>query len=215
MTQNLNYLLVRPQSFTARPSLTLVYTWAALLTILQVHLWKKQGHVPSPALPSTPVCSTFPSNHLPRGNTCFRRLLRRPLIWRDKILVDHLRDRLETRSPKPSPSQALSPEHPPWAGVVTYNNTEMFLRDVFANKRDGVFVEVGAQDGLWLSNTWWLEAVMGWRGLLIEADPHNYMKLRNAPRAAVTFQGCVTPALFTSQVCEGEGVSELWRDRKR
>ncbi|XP_063861708.1 uncharacterized protein LOC135101544 [Scylla paramamosain] len=177
-------------SFTGRPPFTVFYTWAALLTVLQVHLWEDQrpAHSPAPAPPSTPPCKT-----------CFRRLLRRPLIWRDKALLDHLRGRLETCSPTLSPWSALSPEHPPWAGVVSYNTTETFLRSVFASKRDGVFVEVGAQDGLWLSNTWWLEAVMGWRGLLIEADPHNYMKLRTAPRAATTFQGCVTPSLLTTQ----------------
>ena len=81
-----------------------------------------------------------------------------------------------------------------------------------------MFVEVGAQDGLWLSNTWWLEAVMGWRGLLIEADPHNYLKLKNSPRTAVTFQGCVTPSLLTTQVCkreEWEEGSDLWRNMNK
>lgn len=64
----------------------------------------------------------------------------------------------------------------------------------------GVFVEVGAQDGLWLSNTWWLEAERGWRGLLIEADPQNYLNLRMAPRNSTTLAACVTASLLTKQV---------------
>ncbi len=63
-----------------------------------------------------------------------------------------------------------------------------------------MFVEVGAQDGLWLSNTWWLEAERDWRGLLIEADPHNYHRLRMSPRNSTTLSACVTSGLFTSQV---------------
>ena len=45
--------------------------------------------------------------------------------------------------------------------------------------RDGFFVELGAGDGIYLSNTFWLEQVKGWRGLLIEGDPRNVVKPRD------------------------------------
>lgn len=37
--------------------------------------------------------------------------------------------------------------------------------------REGTFIEVGAFDGVRSSNTFYLERVLGWRGLCIEADP--------------------------------------------
>lgn len=37
-------------------------------------------------------------------------------------------------------------------------------------RSDGVFVEIGAADGVENSNTWWCEQI-GWRGVLVEANP--------------------------------------------
>lgn len=42
------------------------------------------------------------------------------------------------------------------------------LWEVFRHRRSGYFIEVGAYDGVTLSNTFFLEQ-MGWRGLLVEA----------------------------------------------
>lgn len=39
---------------------------------------------------------------------------------------------------------------------------------VFNGKRDGFFVEAGAGDGLWISNTLLLERRYGWSGILVE-----------------------------------------------
>lgn len=40
--------------------------------------------------------------------------------------------------------------------------------DYILNKKNGLFVEVGACDGLALSNTYWLEKNKNWRGILCE-----------------------------------------------
>jgi FkbM family methyltransferase len=47
----------------------------------------------------------------------------------------------------------------------------------FSTKTNGVFVEVGAYDGLFVSNTWGL-AKAGWTGHLIEPNPHMAAKCR-------------------------------------
>lgn len=47
--------------------------------------------------------------------------------------------------------------------------------EVFGYKTDGIFVEVGAYDGLTYSNTCGF-AYAGWRGLYIEADPQSASK---------------------------------------
>jgi FkbM family methyltransferase len=51
--------------------------------------------------------------------------------------------------------------------------------------RPGTFVELGAFDGLTLSNTLLLESCYNWTGLLIEASPSNYKKLSSPAVARV------------------------------
>ena len=46
-------------------------------------------------------------------------------------------------------------------------------------------VEIGANDGLHMSNSWFFEHYLGWRSLCIEANPMTYRRLvRNRPRCA-------------------------------
>lgn len=52
-------------------------------------------------------------------------------------------------------------------------------RAAFGLKRDGVFVEVGANDGYFCSNVWGL-ARAGWRGLCFEPEPEMAVKCRKA-----------------------------------
>lgn len=42
----------------------------------------------------------------------------------------------------------------------------------------GIFVDVGASDGIEHSNTYWLEKEKGWDGICVEADPRVIEKLR-------------------------------------
>src|SRR5262245_16055929 len=58
---------------------------------------------------------------------------------------------------------------------------EWIIRDFFRDKRNGVFVDVGANDYKFLSNTFYLETVLGWSGLAIEPQlsfEENYRKYR-------------------------------------
>jgi FkbM family methyltransferase len=43
--------------------------------------------------------------------------------------------------------------------------------------QNGFFVELGANDGLNQSNTFYFEKFKGWKGVLVEPSPHNYLKL--------------------------------------
>jgi FkbM family methyltransferase len=50
----------------------------------------------------------------------------------------------------------------------------------------GSFIEAGGNDGLTQSNTYWFERFRGWRGLLVEALPHQAQLCRaNRPLAEV------------------------------
>jgi len=62
----------------------------------------------------------------------------------------------------------------------------------FVGERRGTFVELGAFDGVTQSNTAWLEAHRGWRGILIEAIPEAYEQcVCNRPLATVVNCACV------------------------
>lgn len=54
------------------------------------------------------------------------------------------------------------------------------------------FLEVGANDGYSQSNTYFLERVRGWNGILIEPIPHLYESCRRVRRAHVVHAACVT-----------------------
>ena len=49
---------------------------------------------------------------------------------------------------------------------------------VSGEKRGGYFVEIGAADGVNLSNSWLLEQAMDWRGVLAEPNPRFFESLR-------------------------------------
>lgn len=48
---------------------------------------------------------------------------------------------------------------------------EWIVRDFFEDRRDGVFVDVGAGNYLRNSNTYYLETALGWRGVAFDAQP--------------------------------------------
>lgn len=85
------------------------------------------------------------------------------------------------------------------------------IEEVFAGKRGGFFVELGAADGLFDSNTFVLEKRYGWRGLLIEPNPLNYRKIGGIHRRTATAVPlAVDPAGGTLEfVLDGQGSSLL------
>jgi len=60
--------------------------------------------------------------------------------------------------------------------------------------RGGYYVELGANDGLTQSNTYFLERAYGWRGLLIEPAPQNFLKClaNRSPLNVVRCAACVS-----------------------
>lgn len=54
----------------------------------------------------------------------------------------------------------------------------------FPDKRDGVFVDIGAYDGVTWSNSLFFERELGWRGLCVEASPRRYALYRQSGRHA-------------------------------
>jgi len=83
-------------------------------------------------------------------------------------------------------------------------NHEMDLRlDArFGHQRDGFFVEAGACDGFYESNTYFLERARGWSGLLIEPTPVFARAARRARRGADVVQCALVPDGFAEEFVE-------------
>ncbi len=69
---------------------------------------------------------------------------------------------------------------------------DVFVAAHFAHKRCGYFVDVGAYDGKYLSNTYQLEKVLGWTGICIEPLDHAFGGLK-ANRSCI----CVQAAAYS------------------
>ena len=68
--------------------------------------------------------------------------------------------------PRPEISRTFYPQQP----TCQISNMWLIFETFFGQRTEGLFVEVGAFDGVLYSNTWGL-AARGWRGLLIEPVP--------------------------------------------
>lgn len=75
-------------------------------------------------------------------------------------------------------------------------------------KRGGVFVDIGANDGVEISNTHQLETEYGWTGIAVEPIPSVFEKLR-ANRRCHLVNGCVTPQAGRAKFIEMVGGTHM------
>lgn len=74
----------------------------------------------------------------------------------------------------------------------SYSQIRQDLLALFAiGERQGYFVEFGACDGVYLSNTFLLETYYGWNGLLVEPSKH-YNKILRKKRTSQIDELCVS-----------------------
>lgn len=71
-----------------------------------------------------------------------------------------------------------------------YQQDQYIYENFFKNKRNGVFVDIGAHDGVTLSNTYFFEKFMGWTGICVEPIPEVYDRLK-INRNCLCIQGCI------------------------
>ncbi|MGN6267189.1 MAG: FkbM family methyltransferase [Ginsengibacter sp.] len=86
------------------------------------------------------------------------------------------------------------------------NGQDKFLLKLFKNKKEGFFLDVGAYDGRYYSNTWLFEKDMNWNGICIEPNPSVFEKLEKN-RRCVTINCCVykSAGFFNFLLVEGYG----------
>ena len=76
-------------------------------------------------------------------------------------------------------SQALKDKYGP--SKNSYSEEEWCIRDFFNDRKDGFFVDVGANDYKVTSNTYYLETVLSWKGIAVEPQRQfeaDYVKYR-------------------------------------
>jgi len=72
-----------------------------------------------------------------------------------------------------------------------FGQDKWIIERLFPSKRNGFFVDIGANDGITLSNTYFLEK-KGWNGLAVEPIPPVYEKLVKN-RQCIAVNGCIAP----------------------
>ena len=73
---------------------------------------------------------------------------------------------------------------------------EIKLDNLFKKKENGIFIELGANDGLRQSNTAFLEKSRGWKGLLIEPSLKAFELCKtNRPNSICIHGACVEPEI--------------------
>ncbi|KAK7085830.1 hypothetical protein SK128_000469 [Halocaridina rubra] len=92
----------------------------------------------------------------------------------------------------------LDHDNPVNVGYNTYLNTSLgfpplhkLIKVIFDGRPPGFFVEAGALDGEYLSNTLYLEMEKGWKGLLVEPDKKMFNRLLQKNRKAWTANCCL------------------------
>lgn len=68
----------------------------------------------------------------------------------------------------------------------------------FKNKKSGVFVDIGAHDGVTLSNTCFFEKELGWTGICVEPLSGVFEELK-ANRGCICIKGCIAPTSGKAQ----------------
>jgi len=86
---------------------------------------------------------------------------------------------------------------------------DRFLNETFfKNRTNGIFLDIGAHDGKTLSNTFFFEKTLNWRGLCIEPHPKVFNALKEN-RSCVLVEGCAWKEDTTKTFRMIEGYSEM------
>lgn len=96
--------------------------------------------------------------------------------------------------------------------IALYKSQDMqdlFLdRWVFRGLENGVFVDIGAHDGITCSNTWFFEKQRNWRGVCVEPNSAVFKRLR-ANRSAHSVDCCIAARTGTEKFQRIAGYSEM------
>jgi len=89
-----------------------------------------------------------------------------------------------------------------------YEQDRFLNENYFKSKTDGVFVDIGAHDGKTLSNTFFYEKALNWKGLCIEPLPKVFKQLEQN-RSCILVEGAAWKEDTTKTFRVIEGYAEM------
>ncbi|MBS1488663.1 MAG: FkbM family methyltransferase [Bacteroidetes bacterium] len=89
-----------------------------------------------------------------------------------------------------------------------YGQDKALAEVIFRNKTHGVFLDIGANDGVTYSNTYFFEKELKWNGVCIEPLPHTFEKLKQNRDCIV--ENCAVGAKNSKEIfLEISGYAEM------
>lgn len=114
--------------------------------------------------------------------------------------------------------QPMCDAYKPKSGVLTWGDAgtkisqisqDTTVAEIFKYKRNGVYVDIGASDGIEYSNSYFLDKCHGWSGLMVDANWIRYMGLAGAGRSGDIVYGCVMDKDCTQKFTIAAGLSSV------
>lgn len=97
----------------------------------------------------------------------------------------------------------------PFAPYYSQCGQDKYVNEVLLhNKRNGIFVDIGAHDGISYSNTYYFEKELGWTGICIEPHPDRFAELEKN-RSATCIKACVANFTGTADFLKISGGPEM------
>ncbi len=97
---------------------------------------------------------------------------------------------------------------PSLEGGLAACGQDILVHELLGHKRDGVFIDIGANDGVTISNTLYFEKEFGWTGLAVEPIPNIFDKLKQNRNCNVV-HGCITPTPGNAKFIEVVGAPNM------
>lgn len=92
---------------------------------------------------------------------------------------------------------------------VSQSKQDRFLdKYVFKGKKNGTFLDIGAYDGLDLSNTYYFEKELDWTGICVEPLPHIFARLQKN-RNCVCVNACISNKIGNAKFMWVDGDAEM------
>ncbi|MFC1842080.1 FkbM family methyltransferase [Candidatus Dependentiae bacterium] len=89
-----------------------------------------------------------------------------------------------------------------------YKQDKYIHENFFGHKKNGTFVEIGASDGIKISNTLFFEQYLEWDGICVEPMPHFFKQLEKN-RSCICIEGCIADFNGTAKFLQVHGYANM------
>jgi FkbM family methyltransferase len=142
---------------------------------------------------------------LREGGDCYRRAMYLSYLKSLPLGYDEILQRADLASVRAGRAGVV----PDIASYKSENLQDLFLdRWVFRGREGGVFIDIGAHDGITNSNSWFFEKKRYWRGACVEPHPRVFRRLA-ANRSCRVLNCCVANARGPVEFLKIAGYSEM------